>query len=441
MRGFLVAAPRSGSGKTTVTLGLMRALARRGLRVAGAKCGPDYIDPAFHRAATGRDSLNLDSWAMSGAMIAGHMRLLAEDADLVIAEGLMGLHDGVSGVAGRTGSSADIAAATGLPLLLVIDASGQSQTAGAVALGLARFDPRLTTLGVILNRTGSERHVRLATMGVEQAGLKVLGALPREASLVLPERHLGLVQAEETAGLDALIDRMADFIEAHVDLDGLRATIETPPSPAPLRDAGDLHPALPPPGQRIALARDAAFSFIYPHVLMGWRRAGAEIIPFSPLADDAPPEDCDACWLPGGYPELHGAQLAGAARFRDGLRRFAETRPVHGECGGYMVLGRAIIDAEGIPHEMPGLLGHATSFAKRKMNLGYRAARLAGPCALGPAGTLLRGHEFHYASVVEAGEDAPFAFVSDAHGAPERPDGGRRGLVTGSFFHAIAAEG
>lgn len=432
-RGFLVAAARSGAGKTTVTLGLMRAFRRRGLKVAGAKCGPDYIDPAFHAVATGLPSRNLDSWAMAPELMAAELARAGAGMDLVIAEGLMGLHDGVPGGAGRTGSSADIAAAAGVPILLVLDVSGQSQTAGAVALGLARFDPRLNVLGAVLNRVGSERHVRLAKAAVEAAGVRVFGALPRAAHLAVPERHLGLVQAEEIGGLEALIDGMADYVANHVDLDGLLAA-----APGLVLTEAGATPALPPPGQRIALARDAAFSFVYPHLVDGWRRAGAEILPFSPLADEAPDATADVCWLPGGYPELHAGRLAAAATFLGGVRAFAAAKPVHGECGGYMVLGDGLIDASGARHAMAGLLGHVTSFATRKMTLGYRAATLAADSVLGAAGTVLRGHEFHYATVSEAGDNTPFAFVGDAYGAAPVAAGGRRGLVSGSFFHVIA---
>jgi cobyrinic acid a,c-diamide synthase len=196
--------------------------------------------------------------------------------------------------------------------------------------------------------------------------------------------------------------------------------------------------ALPPPGQRIALAEDAAFSFAYPHLVSGWRRAGAEIVPFSPLADEPPPDTCDSCWLPGGYPELHAGRLAQAARFKSGLARFAVTRPVHGECGGYMVLGESLEDADGVTHPMTGLLSHATSLAARRLHLGYRSARLLAPCALGPTGTELRGHEFHYASLTAPGRDEALAALFDAEGNALGPAGGRRGQVSGSFFHAIA---
>jgi cobyrinic acid a,c-diamide synthase len=287
---------------------------------------------------------------------------------------------------------------------------------------------------VIVNRVGSERHRRLVVEAIEAMGVPVVGALSRNDTIALPERHLGLVQAGETDALEARLDAIADFIETHVDCGRVLALAGALDCAAPVRAPI----AVRPPGQRIALARDAAFSFIYPHLVQGWRAAGAEIVPFSPLADEPPPSDCDLCWLPGGYPELHAGPLAAAARFRAGLRRFAETRPVHGECGGYMALGQSLVDASGVVHAMAGLIGVETSFEKRRMTLGYREARIASNCALGTAGLVLRGHEFHYATVVASGADDPFAFVRDVYGAPEASSGSRRGLVTGSFFHVIA---
>lgn len=434
-RGLLIAAPRSGSGKTTITLGLQRALVRRGLTVRGLKCGPDYIDPAFHAAATGAPSANLDSYAMTDRLLGRIAGEAVGAADIVIAEGSMGLFDAVPGPEGHTGASADIAALTGWPVILVIDVSGAAQSAAAVALGCKTYDPRIRVASVILNKVASARHERLVRQGMDRVGLPVLGALPREASLILPERHLGLVQAGETADLHARLDALAEAVAAAIDLDAVIAAAGNTKLPA-IADGGA--PPLPVPGRRIAIARDAAFSFVYPHVEAGWRAAGAELVPFSPLADESPPEDCDACWLPGGYPELHADTIAAADRFLDGLRRFAETRPIHGECGGYMVLGRTLTDADGATHAMAGLLSVETSFAKRKMNLGYRRAVLEADGPLGPAGTVLTGHEFHYASIVAQGEDPPFAIVSDPHGSPPAATGSRRGRVTGSFFHAIA---
>jgi cobyrinic acid a,c-diamide synthase len=435
-RGLVIAAPRSGSGKTMLTLGLMRCYRNAGLAVAGAKCGPDYIDPAFHAAATGKQSFNLDSWAMSPVLLGGLGVAAGEACGLILCEGLMGLFDGVPGEPGRTGSSADVAAALGWPVLLVLDASGQSQTAAAIVHGCASFDPRIKFAGVVLNRVASPRHRRLASASIEALGIPVLGALPRDEKISLPERHLGLVQAGETSGLDALLDRIAGFIGAHVDTKAVLSCAS-----ASMTLAGVAPRALPPPAQRIAVARDAAFSFVYPHILAGWRKSGAEITFFSPLADELPSKDCDFCWLPGGYPELHAGRLAAAARFLEGLRCFAETKPAHGECGGYMVLGQSLTDQAGHAHRMAGLLGASFSFAKRKLHLGYRQARLAETHPLGTKDTILRGHEFHYATIdAKSPSEPPFAFIQDAHGGAEQAEGNRRGKVTGSFFHVIASE-
>jgi cobyrinic acid a,c-diamide synthase len=429
-RGVMIAAPRSGAGKTTVTLGLLRALTRRGLQVQPFKCGPDYIDPAFHSVASRRTSFNVDSWAMRGALVDD---LLARSigADAVICEALMGLFDGVA----RTGqwgdgASADIAARTGWPVILVIDVAGQSQTAAAVVRGFQGFRDGVSIAGVILNRIGSERHQRYASDAIAALGIPVLGALPRDPSVLLPERHLGLVQAGETADIETRLDGLSDFIEAHVDIDRLFALMV-----AGQRASSVFQPPQP-PGQRIALARDEAFSFIYPHVIEGWRAAGAEIVPFSPLADEAPDSGCDVIWLPGGYPELHAGVLANAGRFKAGVRAFAQSRPVHGECGGYMVMGRSLIDADGVSHEMLALLGLETSFAKRKMTLGYRNAKFLSSCAAGGAGERIFGHEFHYASIIEAPDEALFE-LQNAEGALIGYQGSRRGLATGSFFHFI----
>ena len=430
--GLLVSAPASGSGKTTVMLGLLRALADDGLKVQPFKSGPDYIDPAFHRAASGRASFNLETWAMNQRLfsaIAHH----ATGADICLAEGSMGLFDGVAtrGLAGY-GSSAETAATMGWPVILVLDVSGQAQSAAATTLGFASFDADLPFAGVILNRVASPRHERLTRAGMDRAGLPVLGVLPRRGDLTLPERHLGLIQAVEHPDLDAAIAGYAEFLRAHVDLGSIRAAAKGGPPPA----AGSL-PA--PPAQRIALAQDAAFSFTYPHILAGWRAAGAEILPFSPLADEAPDPSADLVWLPGGYPELHAGRLAAATTFLTGLRDHATTRPVHGECGGYMALGAALIDKDGVRHEMAGLLGLVTSYETRKFHLGYRRAVLSAPMPGHAPGVALRGHEFHYSTIIDQ-PDASLAEVADADGNPVPETGSRRGHVTGTFFHLIAEE-
>jgi cobyrinic acid a,c-diamide synthase len=435
-RGLIVAAPQSGAGKTTITLAILSALKRRGIKVSGAKAGPDYIDPAFHAAASGGAAVNLDSWAMPHALLDILATRAADSADIFVIEGVMGLFDGAAASAGRRGATADLAAHFDLPVILVLDVARQAQSASAVARGFASHDPTVKIAGVILNRTASERHRVLVADAVSAVGLPIFGVLPRDGALALPERHLGLVQAAEHADLTALIDRLAATADRYFDLDAIVAAA------APLRlqarrngQAG----FLPPPGQRVALAQDRAFSFAYPHVLEAWRGAGAEILPFSPLADEPPPEHADSCWLPGGYPELHAAALVAAQHFATGLRRFAQTRPIHGECGGYMVLGQSIEDSDGRTHAMTGLLGLSTSFAKRKLHLGYRAARLLSDGVLGPKGAHVRGHEFHYASLTAAGDDVPFAELSDSEGRALGKGGGRRGRVSGTFFHAIAA--
>ncbi|MDQ2705731.1 MAG: cobyrinate a,c-diamide synthase, partial [Pseudomonadota bacterium] len=342
-RAIIIGAPRSGSGKTSVTIGLLRALQRRGVKVRGAKSGPDYIDPGFHAAATGEDGVNLDSWAMPPALLAALAAQQADGADAVVMESAMGLFDGIPAEPGRSGAAADMARLFGVPVLLVLDVSGQSQTAAAIAKGFASYDPDVRIAGVVLNRLGSERHKRLAGDAIEALGLPVVGAVMRDPALTLPERHLGLVQAGEHADIEGHIERLADAMERSIDI-GRVLELMMPLTAT----SGDFSGALPPPGQRIALAQDAAFSFLYPHVARHWRKSGAEIVPFSPLADEEPREDCDVCWLPGGYPELHAGRIAAAEKFRAGMMEFAAKKPVHGECGGFMVLGEAIEDADGV---------------------------------------------------------------------------------------------
>lgn len=427
--GILISAPSSGTGKTTVMLGLLRAFSDMGLRVQPFKSGPDYIDPAFHHAAARKASFNLDSWGMDEALM-NTIVAEGEDADIAITEGSMGLYDGVAtkGASGF-GSSAETAVRFGWPVILVVDVSGQAQSAAATALGFMNYMPDLPFGGVILNRVASPRHERLARLGMEQAGIKVLGMLPRRGDLALPERHLGLIQAIEHPDLEQAISNYASFLSEHVDLEAIRAVAQgtNPPKVGRL---------VRPPAQRIALARDAAFSFTYPHLLKAWRTEGAEILPFSPLNDDLVP-DADLVWLPGGYPELHAGTLAGANRFLTSLREHAATKPVHGECGGYMALGTTLIDKEGVAHKMAGLLGVVTSYEKRKFHLGYRQAVLQEAVLGYQRGSRLRGHEFHYSTILEE-PDAPLAQVTDADGNLVSETGSLRGHVSGTFFHMIS---
>lgn len=440
--GIIIAAPASGSGKTTLTLGLLRLLARRaeGGRAGGvgsAKVGPDYIDPAFHAAASGRPCYNLDSWAMRPETLAALAGRAAHGADLLVCEGVMGLFDGAFVPAGQPdGSTADLAAATGWPVVLVVDGRGMTGSAAAVLAGFANLRPDVRIKGVIFNRVMGDKHKAAiaAACGRACPGVRLLGFLPPAPSLETPSRHLGLVQAGERADLQAFLDNAAELVAAHVDVDAL-ADLAAPSRLA----VGDGGVPVPPLGGRIAVARDTAFAFAYAALLEGWRMAGAELSFFSPLAGEGPEGGADAIYLPGGYPELHAGIIAANSRFLGGLRAAAARgAALFGECGGYMVLGRGLEDAEGQRHEMAGLLGLETSFAKRRLHLGYRRATLAAPSPLGKPGQGFRGHEFHYASIL-AEEGEPLFTIADAAGQDLGRAGLAQGRVAGSFVHLIDA--
>jgi cobyrinic acid a,c-diamide synthase len=432
--GLILAAPASGSGKTLVTLGLLRCLCDRGVRVAAAKAGPDYIDPTFHVAASGGVCRNLDVWAMRPATLAGLVAGLAGAADLVLCEGVMGLFDG-TGPEGETGSTAALARLTGWPVVLVVDARGQGASVAALIAGFARHDPQVAVAGVVFNRVAGARHRAVLSAAVARhlPDIACLGAVPRDAALALPERHLGLVPAAESPAAASVIARAAEAVAAGIDVARLVALAR----PAAL-GATEPSAPLPPLGARIAVARDDAFVFAYSAVLEGWRREGAELLPFSPLADEPPDPTADAVYLPGGYPELHAGRIAAAGNFLAGLRQAAASgRAIYGECGGYMVLGEALTDAAGAVHPMAGLLPLATSFAARRLHLGYRIARLCAAGPLGVVGARFRGHEFHYATTLNATGAAPLFDLWDASGNSLGPAGLRRGTVGGAFMHLI----
>ena len=423
-RGLIVSAPSSGAGKTTVTLGLLRAMVRRGWPARGAKSGPDYIDPRFHEAATGLACPNLDAWAMAPERV----RALAAGPGLLVVEGAMGLFDGAP-PDGR-GATADLARILSLPVVLVVDAARMAQSVAPLVTGFAAHDPRVEVAGVILNRVGSARHERMLRDAL--AGVPVLGALPRSPGLAHPSRHLGLVGAEERPDLDAFLDAAADAVEEAIDLDALASLARPLPAPPPPRPRR-------PPAQRIAIARDAAFAFAYPHVLAEWRAAGAAVTPFSPLADEPPGADAELVILPGGYPELYAGRLAAARAFRLGMERAARSADIHGECGGYMALGEGLIDTDGRRHAMLGLLPLETSFAERTRNLGYRDASILS----GPFEGAARAHEFHYATVLREGPGPGrehrlgYARAWDSEGSDIGLVGLALGRVRGSFLHLI----
>ncbi|WP_374619915.1 cobyrinate a,c-diamide synthase [Devosia sp.] len=427
MNGLVIAAPRSGSGKTTLTLGIAAALRARGLAVAPAKTGPDYIDTAILARVAGRPAVNLDPWAMSGPRLAALAAAPSPDADLLLVEGVMGLFDGAAD--GR-GSTADLAAALGLPVILVLDAERQSQSIAALAHGFVTWRSDVRVAGLIVNRAASARHEAMLRTALASSAVPLLGVIPRREGLVLPDRHLGLVLPDEVARFDAVVSAAAEAVEDYLDLDRLLALS------TPLAGAGVSAPArrLPPLGGRIAIARDAAFAFLYPHILADWRGAGAELTFFSPLADQAPEAAADAIFLPGGYPELHAAQLAQASRFIAGLRAAsARGALLYGECGGFMVLGTTLTDRAGTAYSMAGLLPHETRIDRPKRVLGYR--RLAHRSPL-PFPAELAGHEFHYSSARRT-HGTPLFAATDALGESLPPMGLVVGRVMGSYAHVI----
>ena len=430
--GIIIAAPASGSGKTTLTLALLRALRRRGVAVGSFKIGPDYIDPMFHGRACGRPALNLDPWAMRIETLAGLADQVAEGVDLVLGEGVMGLFDGAAD--GR-GSTADLASLLDLAVVLVVDARGMAASAAALVEGFTRHRDDVEVAGILFNRVASPEHEALLRRACDDRFAQpVLGCLPSDPRLALPARHLGLVPAAELPELEEFLDRAAEIVGERTDLDRLIRLAR----PFGLGLYGPPPRPLPPLGQRIALAMDTAFAFAYPATLEGWRAAGAEILPFAPLADQPPDPQADAIYLPGGYPELHAGRLAASQRFLAGLRAAAARGAfLYGECGGYMVLGESLTDAAGARHAMAGLLPVTTSFAEPRLQLGYRRLKLLERAPLGAAGTTFRGHEFHYASLVESGDAAPLFEVADARGRPLGSLGARIATVAGSFLHLI----
>ena len=433
-RGLIVAAPASGSGKTVMTAGLLRHLRELGVNVAAAKAGPDFVDPTFHAVASGRPCLNLDVWAMRSATLKGLVAELEDSAELVLCEGVMGLFDG-TGAVGEAGSTAELARLTGWPVVLIVDAHGQGASVAALLRGFTSHEPAAPAVGIIFNRVAGARHRAILEGAVTRhlPDLACLGALPSDSALILPSRHLGLVPAGEAADAERVIDRTAALIRANLDLRRLlelaqSSTLEHAP---PTR-------GIPPLGRRIAVARDDAFCFAYPALIDGWRREDAELTFFSPLANQPPDAAADAVYLPGGYPELWAGRLAAADAFATRLHRAAaDGKPVYGECGGYMVLGEYLIDAEGRRQRMAGLLPVTTSFADRRLHLGYRCATLLDSGPLGPAGSRFRGHEFHYATVAQQGTAEPLLSVTDAAGTDLGACGLRRGSVFGSFIHLL----
>jgi cobyrinic acid a,c-diamide synthase len=421
-KAIIIAAPSSGSGKTLFTLGLIRALRNTGLKVASAKLGPDYIDGRFHQAASGGSCINLDYWAMGFAQCAVRLEELGKGQDLVVIEGVMGLFDGPDGA---KGSTADLAEKLGIPIVLIIDAARQAQSIAALVHGFTSFRPTLNFAGIILNRVASDRHMGMLLRALAKTTTRILGVMRHNDSYVLQSRHLGLVQAMENQELDAFIESVAAGVSRETILDTIVESAVDFTNRFQVEES-----RIPPLAQKIAVAQDTAFAFAYSHLLNDWRNQGAELSFFSPLNDEAPLGD--AVFLPGGYPELHAGKLAANTRFLNGLRK--HKGQIYGECGGYMVLGEGLIDKDGSKHTMAGLLPVTTSFATRKLQLGYRQLiPLTGPFKWP-----LRGHEFHYSTISEEGKAEALFHAQDAAGNDIGKIGQRVGNVMGSYAHIIS---
>jgi cobyrinic acid a,c-diamide synthase len=428
--GLVIAGPQSGAGKTTITLGLLAAGRRRGLKVQPFKVGPDFIDPGHHSHAAGRVCRNLDGWMLTRAANLELFGRQARQADLAVVEGVMGLFDGYDGLS-EAGSTAQMAKWLNLPVVLVVDARSMARSAAALVHGFATFDPALPLAGVIFNRVGSPTHLDYLRQALEQAGeVRCFGGLPRHAELAIPERHLGLVTADDHPLAGDYLERLADLMEAHLDLDGLLAALP------PLALGEDPDPAIPTPDVKLGVARDRAFCFYYPENLEWLARFGAAIVPFSPLEDQDLPE-VHGLYLGGGYPELFARQLsANQAMLRAVRERAGADLPIYAECGGLMYLSGEIHDVEGERHAMAKVLPFGVRMLPRLKALGYREVALTADGLLGPAGTRARGHEFHYSEIIAEPADLSRLYQLTARrgGEPVR-EGYAVNRVLASYVH------
>ena len=428
---LVVAGTASGVGKTSITLGLLAALRRRGLVVQPFKVGPDFIDPGLHAVASGRASYNLDGWMCGRDAVLDTVARRAADADVAIVEGVMGCFDGVDATS-EAGSTAEIAKWLGAPVVLVVDAGAQARSAAASVLGFERFDPALNVAAVIVNRVGGDAHARTVAEAIRATCRAApIGAIRRDDAWAMPERYLGLVTAVEGVVDGARLARMADVVERDVDLDRLLALASSRALTVP--------PAcVSRPRATIGVARDRAFQFYYADNLDRLREAGAELIDWSPLADDEPP-DVDGLYFGGGYPELYAQRLADNATLRKSLRRLVleEHRPVYAECGGLMYFAESLEDADGHVHEMVGVLPARVSMRPPRMSLGYVDVALTAATPLGPAGTVARGQHFHFSTLSSVPASVPRAYVVTTPGGAARAEGYlvERALVSYVHLH------
>jgi len=438
MKSIIIAAPQSGAGKTTVTLGIMESMRRRGLTVAPFKVGPDFIDPGYHRLVTGQPSLNLDGWMCPPDAVREIFEQHSHGADIAVIEGVMGLFDGVDGIR-EEGSTAQVAKIIGAPVILVVDARSQARSAAALVKGFATYDPGVRISGVIFNNVGSEAHSRILRDAIEglDMGIPVIGCLPREEHLLIPSRHLGLFTVDEHPLPDEYLDYLVAVVRAYIDF-GLIWAAGVPLAggdPLPLQ----LDSTPPPPVTRIAVARDMAFCFVYETNLQLLREAGAEIVEFSPLRDTRLPDDISGVYLPGGYPELFAEQLAANRTMIADIRNAINVGlPVYAECGGFIYLSKGVIDpvnGTGVRHDLVGTFPAITQMLPKRKALGYREIEFTAPTILGPAGTMARGHEFHYSEMTPLTSKVRRAYQVRKHGVNLGAEGFRYKNCLASYIH------
>ncbi|MBR1759635.1 MAG: cobyrinate a,c-diamide synthase [Schwartzia sp.] len=427
----VIAAPMSGSGKTTVVTGLLAAMRARGIKAQSYKIGPDYIDPGYHTLASRRPAHNLDTWLVSKERLADIFMRTMADADLAVIEGVMGLYDG-----GKNGisSTAEIAKLLNAPVLLVVNAKSMGESAAALVMGFKQYDPAVNLAGVILNRLGSDTHRAMIEEALEKMGVPVFGAIKRNDAMTMPERHLGLVPVEENARERETVEEIGRVVGASVDIEKIAALAK---SALPLMEAQSFLAPVQNKA-RIAVARDEAFSFYYPESLAVLEQQGAKLVFFSPLHDKTLP-DVDGLILGGGFPEMFAKELYENESMRASIKAAAEKEmPIYAECGGFMYLMRRVTDFEGNSFPMLGVIPGEAKMNKKLQTVGYVSAEMERDTVLGTKGTVLRGHEFHFSSECEpeAGADYPRAFTFRKTRNPvPYPAGYAKGKVLGSYLH------
>jgi cobyrinic acid a,c-diamide synthase len=428
----VIAGTASGVGKTTVTIGLARALRARGLRIAVFKCGPDYLDPTYHARGAGVPSHNVDGWMMGRDAVLATVARASADADVALVEGVMGLFDGASPT-GEEGSTAEIAKWLRAPVLLGVDAAGMARSVSAVASGFARFDPDLAVDGLVCNRVGSRGHLELLRRAVGRP--PIVGGLPEEPALAFPERHLGLLTADEEAVPEDTFAGWGERVAEWFDLDRILRIARGAPALPEAETIEGLEVAAAPPC-RIGIAFDEAFHFYYADNLRRLEHLGATLVRFSPIHDLRPP-DVDGLYLGGGYPEVHAEALARNATMREAIAAVAARgAPVYAECGGLMYLAAGIRTLDGRLHPMVGLLPGEAVMAPRLQALGYVEVETQDSSILGPAGLRFRGHQFRYSDLRLVCEDVERVYTVRRRGGEVVREGYRTANTVASYVHA-----